>query len=102
MFKYFKLLAQWKDVRKAYEEEKGQNKPWYISRRFFGAVVVFIGGALYAFFDVALPVELTDTMADNAAVIGGLIKDLVPAAVALYGAATTLVGVLRKSAKGGK
>jgi hypothetical protein len=102
MFKYLKLLGMWKDVREVYQEEKGADKPWYVSRRFFGAVVVFIGGALYAFFDVALPADLTDTMADNAAVIGGLVKDLVPAAVALYGAATSLVGILKKSAKGGK
>jgi hypothetical protein len=102
MFKYLKLLGMWKDVREVYQEEKGIDKPWYVSRRFFGAVVIFVGGALYAFLDITVPMELADTMADNAAVIGGLIKDLVPAAVALYGAATSLVGMLKKSAKGGK
>lgn len=102
MFKYLKLLGMWKDVREVYQEEKGADKPWYISRRFYGAVVIFIGGALYAFFDITLPADTTQSIADNLSTVGGLIKDLVPAAVALYGAATSLVGIIKKSAKGGK
>ncbi len=97
MFKYIKLLAQWKDVRKIYREEKGTDKPWYASRRFFGAVMVLTGGCLYVFLDVALPADLAAAMADNASVIGGLIKELVPAGVALYGAVTGLVGIIKKS-----
>ena len=97
MFRYIKLLGMWKDVRKTYEDEKGQSKPWYVSRRFFGVVVVLVGGALYAFLDVTVPVDLANTMADNASVIGGLVKDLVPAVVAIYGAVTSLIGIIKRS-----
>ena len=97
MFKYIKLLAQWKDVRKIYQEEKGTGKPWYVSRRFFGAVMVLIGGCLYVFLDVVVPADIAAAMADNASVIGGPIKELVPAGVALYGAVTSLIGIIKKS-----
>jgi hypothetical protein len=58
MFKYLRLLAQWKDVGKIYKEENGIDKPWYVSRRFFGTVVVFLGGALYAFFNVTIDADM--------------------------------------------
>ena len=89
----------WKDVGKIYREEKGINKPWYVSRRFFGAVVIFVGGALYAFFDITLPADTTQTVADNLSTVGGLIRDMVPAVVALYGAITSIIGVIKKSAE---
>jgi hypothetical protein len=97
MFKYLKLLAQWKDVGKVYKEENGVDKPWYVSRRFFGAVVVFIGGALYAFFDVTIGADMVPILTDSMATIGGVIKEVIPAIVVLYGAITGIIGAVKKA-----
>jgi hypothetical protein len=97
MFKYLKLLAQWKDVGKVYKEENGIDKPWYVSRRFFGTVVVFIGGALYAFFNVTIDANTVTVLADNVTTIGGVIKEVIPAIVVLYGAITGIIGAVKKA-----
>ena len=102
MFKYLKLLGKWKDVRKVYQEEQGKEKPWYISRRFFGAVFIFIGGCLYAFFDITLPTETMDTLADNVTAISTMVRELIPAIVSLYGLITSIIGILKNSAKENK
>jgi hypothetical protein len=99
MFKYLKLLAQWKDVSKAYKEENGKDKPWYVSRRFFGVVVVFIGGALYTFFNITIDANTVTILADNVTTLGGVIREAVPAVVALYGAITGIIGALKKGAQ---
>ncbi len=98
MFKYLKLLAMWKDVSKVYKEENGIGKPWYISRRFFGVVFVFIGGSLYAFFGITIPTDTVSTITDNLATLGNIVKDAIPVVVALYGAITSLIGVIKKNA----
>jgi len=99
MFKYFRLLGMWKDVSQIYKEENGVDKPWYISRRFFGAIMVFVGGLLYTFFDITIPADIGQSLTDNLPVIGGLIKDLIPALVSLYGAITGIIGIIKKSGK---
>jgi hypothetical protein len=97
MFKYLKLIAQWKDVSKAYKEENGIDKPWYVSRRFFGTVVTFIGGALYAFFNVTIDADTVTILADNVTTLGSVIKEAIPAIVALYGAITGIIGAVKKA-----
>jgi len=98
MWKYIKLLGLWKDVRKVYaQENQGKDKPWYISRRFFGAVVVLIGGTLYTFLSITVPADMLYTMADNITTISTALKDVIPAAISLYGAITSIVGMVKKS-----
>jgi hypothetical protein len=97
MFKYLRLLAQWKDVGKIYKEENGIDKPWYVSRRFFGTVVVFLGGALYAFFNVTIDADMVPILTDSMATIGGVIKEVIPAIVAIYGAITGIIGAVKKA-----
>jgi len=97
MWKYIKLLGGWKEISKVYKEEKGTDKPWYASRRFFGSVFMFIGLLLKAFLDVASPEETLTTMADGSYVLAEVIKDSVPAIISLYGAVTTVIGAIKKS-----
>jgi len=100
MFKYIKLLLQWKDIRKIYKEEKGSEKPWFASRRFLGVVILFIGAILKTFFDIYLPPETISSLTDNAVLLGTIIDTVIPVLVSLYGAITYIIGQIKKSAKG--
>lgn len=100
MFKYIKLLLQWKDIRKIYREEYGKKKPWYASRRFVGLIILFIGAILKTFFDIYLPPETIESLTDNAVLVGTVIDTIIPALVSIYGAITYIIGQVKKSAKG--
>lgn len=39
MTKYLWMIAQFKDIARIYQEEKGRGKPWWLSRRFIGALI---------------------------------------------------------------
>lgn len=100
MFKYFKLIAAFKDVREVYEAERTSGKPWWLSRRFFGAVMVFFGLVLAYFFDVRLTPEQAQTAADSVTTISQSVEKLVTAGVTLYGIIMTIVGAIKRN-KGG-
>lgn len=100
MFKYIKLLLQWKDIRNVYREERGKEKPWFASRRFIGLVILFIGAVLKTFFDIYLPPETIESLTDNAVLLGTVIDTIIPVLVSLYGAITYIIGQIKRSAKG--
>ena len=100
-FKYLGLLAKLKDVSIIYKEETGADKPWYVSRRFFGTVMVFIAAVVYSIFNVTITGDTITILADNVTTIGTLAEKLIPAIVALYGAITGIVGLAKKSKSGG-
>lgn len=99
MFKYIKLLGAWKDVSKIYKEEKGTDKPWWVSRRLFGAIFIFIGLFLYVVFDIKTSPEQINQMADNVTDIADNIEKIIPAIIALYGFITSIVGTLKRQKK---
>ena len=101
MFKYLKLLGMFKDVRKVYEEEKGKPKPWYASRRFLGAVFMFVAAALKVFLDVTVPPDLINELTDNVGLLADAINIAIPTVMGIYGAAVTLVGILKRSKSDG-
>ncbi len=87
--KYLPLLLKFKSVAEAYKEEKGTGKPWYISRRFLGAALLLGAAFLGIQFGITLDQSLIDQIANNLA-------DLVPAAIGLYGAVMTVVGLIKR------
>jgi len=100
MFKYIKLLGSFRNVTKVYEEEKGGPKPWYVSRRLFGVVFMFIGLLFQVIFDTVITPDALSGMADNTVTIIEAIEKIIPAATAIYGAAVTTVGTIKRSKQG--
>jgi len=97
--KYYKLLAQWKDVAKVFKEENGTDKPWYVSRRFFGAALTFIGIVVYTVFNVSLDQDSLNLLANNLETIGKQAEVIIPAIASIYGIITSIVGSIMKSKK---
>lgn len=87
--KYLKLLMVLRDVSTVYQEEKGANRPWYLSRRFIGIVITFLGLCLTVFTGYEASEIHLSIMSDNIAAI-------VSAAISLYGIVMGIVGVVCK------
>jgi phage-related protein len=97
MFKYLKLLGSFRDVTKVYEEEKSGPKPWYVSRRLFGTVFMFIGLVLQIIFDTVITPEVLEGLADNTVIILEAIQKIIPAVTAIYGASVTTIGTIKRN-----
>ena len=98
MWKYVKLLAKWKDVRQKYaEENQGKQKPWYYSRRFFGAVIAFVGYALFTFLNITIDESMITSLADNFTALATAIGKAVSAFLVIYGHAKTIYGWIKRS-----
>ena len=92
MFKFFKyilLILEFKNVAQAYAEETGKEKPFWLSRRFIGAVITACGAAATVYFGITVP---QDTLSE----IATTIETILSAAVTLYGLALTVVGLIKK------
>ena len=87
--KYLKLLLQLRDVSTVYQEEKGQSKPFYLSRRFIGVVIAFLAAGYMAFTGATLADADVTKLSDA-------ISEVIPAAIALYGAVMAIVGQICK------
>lgn len=98
MLKYIKLLAMLKDVSAAYKEATGNDRPFYLSRGLWSAVIIFIAAILKAAFGYVLDDTTVNTIADNIVTISTSASTIIPAIVALYG---VIMGVA-KGIKGKK
>ena len=87
--KYLPLLLKMRDISNVYEEEKGQNKPWYLSRRFFGVVII----AIFAFLSIQFGFDMSALSPD---VIANHIVNAVQALIGLYGIVMVIVGYFKR------
>ena len=90
--KYLPLVGLFKDVSQAYEEEHGAGRPFYLSRRFIGAVIALVGGFAAVQFGVTLDADTLTHLADST-------EKLLSAGVALYGAVLAIVGAFKARKK---
>jgi hypothetical protein len=88
--KYIPLLLKFKDVTEVYKEETGKDKPWYLSRTFFGSAIAFIFSCLAVFFGLVVDATTIQIVVDNAYTISSAI-------VALYGIVMTFIGQIKKT-----
>lgn len=91
ILKFIPLLLKGKSIADVYEEETGQGKPWYLSRRFFGAIITFIGAVAGVYFgvDVTLDEGMVNVLTDN-------IGSAVAAGIGLYGVILHIVGWIKR------
>lgn len=95
MIKYLKylpiVLLGFQDVSKAYTDETGQGRPWYLSRTFTYSALCFLSTLIGALTGVKFEESAISVVADN-------IPTIVSGIIALIGACLTFVAQW-KSAK---
>lgn len=89
LFKYFWMIAQFKQVSQAYKESEGKDKPKYLTRRFLGAAVLAAGVGLLKLWDITIPESELNQIADYLTmVLGGG-----------YGLTQLVVGIWKREKK---
>ena len=94
-FKYLKLIAGFKDVSKVYREENKTDKPWYLSRRFFGSAIAFISLVVVTLFGIDITSIAQVSIVDSITVISESIVKVIPALTTLYGSILAIVGIFK-------
>jgi len=88
MIKYIKMILQLKQVADVYEQEKGKDKPAWLTRRFFGVVIT----ALSAIYFLNTGVEL-NIDAEN---LSSHIDAIVTGGSVIYGTVMSIYGQIDK------
>ena len=92
LFKYIALLMQFRDISRIYIEERGKEKPFWLSRRFIGAVITACGAAATVYFGVTISTEILTEITST-------VETILSAAVTLYGLTLTVVGLIKRHKK---
>lgn len=87
--KYLPAILKFRQVSTIYQEETGKDKPFYVSRRFIGAVITAIGAILSIYLGVKIDENLLSTLSDN-------VETLITAIVALYGLIMLIIGHIKR------
>lgn len=85
--KLLPLILKGKQVADVYQQETGQGKPWFASRRFVGFVILLIGSVVGIVLgtDVVMDEVLVNAAADQ-------IIAWISAGIALYGLGLKVIG----------
>src|SRR3990167_677880 len=89
LLKFVPLVALGKDVRASVNEESGKDRPFWLSRRFVGAVRTLIAGFCAIQFGVKLDAETLTKLTDN-------ITQLATVVMTLWGLVVTVIGYFRR------
>lgn len=87
--KYLKMLLKLKSVAEVYQEEKGTGKPWYLSRRLIGVVLLAAAYGANQLAGIIIPDEMVNSLA-------GYVSDAIEVAIGLYGAIMVIVGQIKR------
>ncbi len=87
--KFLPLILKGKQVADVYQEEVGQGKPIYLSRRFVGTVIVLIGAGASKYFGVSLDENVLSSLTDSTV-------SLISAGVTLYGVILSIIGIVKR------
>lgn len=87
--KFLPLVMMLKDVSDAYQSETAQNRPFYLSRRFIGALLAIVGAALSIALGVTIDANIASSITDS-------IITIVTAGMSLWGAVVGVIGVIKK------
>ena len=90
ILKKIKLYAMFKDVRAMVIAQKGQAGWWY-SRKFIGAVIVFLSTVAMYLTGITINADMLDTLSNN-------ISNLLSAIVGIYGFVMFMISLFKKKA----
>ena len=105
MFKALGLVLRGKDASKIYKEEKGKDRPVWLSRRFVGTVITLIGGVLGWKFGISTDqvmdfAQKSESLLDAANRAFDVIKADWPVIVSAYGSVIGIIGVIKRKKPG--
>ena len=89
ILKYLSLILRFKNISEVYQEETGQGKPFYMSRRFIGLVITVIFAIITIWTGVTIDDAMSLQIADN-------IIAIVTAIITLYGIVLGIIGQVKK------
>src|SRR3989304_2012205 len=89
ILKYLSLILRFKNISEVYQEETGQGKPFYMSRRFIGLVITVIFAITTIWTGVTVDDAISLQIADN-------IVAVITALIALYGVVLGIIGQVKK------
>ena len=87
--KYLPLILKFKNISEVYQEETGQGKPFYMSRRFIGLVITVIFAIVTIWTGVTVDDAISLQIADN-------IVAVITAVITLYGVVLGIIGQVKK------
>ena len=90
MFKYIPLILRFKNISDVYQEETGQGKPFYMSRRFVGLVIAAVFAIVTLRTGITIDEALSLQMADN-------VISLITAGITLYGIVLGIIGHFKRT-----
>jgi len=99
IIKYVKLFLGFRDIQKAWKEEKGVDRPKWLSRGVLGAVLVFLGLLLSVAFGVNLDQTVINQLKDNLEKLVEGLWALKPVVIALYGIIMVIAKIIKEAKK---
>lgn len=90
ILKYLPLILRFRNVSEVYQEETGQGKPFYMSRRFVGLVIAAVFAIVTLRTGITIDESLSLQMADN-------VVSLITAVIALYGFVLGIIGHFKRT-----
>jgi hypothetical protein len=87
--KFLPAILALKDVTVAFKEERKEDKPFYLSQRFWGILITSIGGVVAVFFGVKLDPTTITSLSEG-------IVGLITIGITVYGTIMTAKGVIDK------
>ena len=90
ILKYLSLILRFKNISKVYQEETGQGKPFYISRRFIGLIITAVFAVITIWTGVTIDEVLSLQVADHVVAV-------ITAVIALYGIILGIIGHFKRT-----
>lgn len=88
VLRMLKLYGQVKDVRKAYEEEKGKKSPVFYSRKIVGPILAVIASVILYKTGIAIDENILKQLSEH-------IEVVISAIVGIYGIIMVLVSLFK-------
>lgn len=99
ILKFLPLLLKGKDIFDAYEEENNKKKPFWMSRRFVGAVFVMISAGLAIHSGVTIDPTDIEHITDQTMTFMQSVEVFLSAGFGLYGSTLATVGTIKRKKK---
>lgn len=85
----WKVLFQLKNVRSEYEQLKEEKRPFYLSRRFIGAVLIAISFIIAYITGTQIDNTIIEQVTDNIVIV-------IEAVIAIWGTVMVIVGYFKR------
>lgn len=93
ILKYLKLILSFRQVSEVYREDNGKDKPFTLTRRFWGILISTLSGLVLVATGVEIPAE---ALAGDISAVWDNINAVIPHVTAIYGVVMVIIGEIKK------